>query len=88
MVTLVGTGYLRNVNSSRVYVRLEDVENRVFSFSRLVEKTLEGRPQDAFHGVYSQRDVMDAVRERLKRFHGPARPRRQHPDTFHGNGSV
>lgn len=68
VVTLVGTGYLRNVNGSRVYVRLEDVENRVFSFSRLVEKTLEGRPQDAFNGIYSQRDVMDAVRERLKRF--------------------
>ncbi|MEZ5397523.1 MAG: efflux RND transporter permease subunit [Bryobacterales bacterium] len=68
VVTLVGTGYLQNVNSSRVYVRLEDVENRVFSFTRLLEKTLEGRPSEAFEGIYSQRDVMDAVRARLKRF--------------------
>ena len=68
VVTLAGSGYLRSVNSSRVYVRLEDVESRVFSFTRLVEKTLEGRPQDAFEGVYSQREVMDAVRERMKRF--------------------
>jgi HAE1 family hydrophobic/amphiphilic exporter-1 len=68
VVTLVGTGYLQSVNSSRIYVRLEDVENRVFSFTRLVKYTLEGRPQDAFKGVYSQRDVMNAVRARLKRY--------------------
>lgn len=68
MVTLVGTGYLRNVNSSRAYVRLVDVEDRVFSLSRLWQMTLEGRPQDAFKGVYSQRQVMDAVRERMRRF--------------------
>lgn len=68
MVTLVGTGYLRNVNNARAYVRLVDVEDRVFSLPRLWRMTLEGRPQDAFTGVYSQRDVMDAVRERLNRF--------------------
>jgi len=68
MVTLVGTGYLRNVNSSRAYVRLVDVEDRVFSLGRLWRMTLEGRPQDAFKGIYSQRQVMDAVRERMKRF--------------------
>ncbi len=68
MVTLVGTGYLRNVNSARAYVRLVDVEDRVFSLPRLWRMTLEGRPQDAFKDIYSQRQVMDAVRERVKRF--------------------
>lgn len=68
MVSLVGTGYLQAVNNARVYVRLEDVENRVFSLSRLWEKTLEGRPMDAFKGVYSQRDVMQAVRAKMKKF--------------------
>ena len=68
MVTLVGTGYLRNVNSARAYVRLVDVEERTFSLSRLWSMTLEGRPGDAFKDIYSQRQVMDAVRERMKRF--------------------
>lgn len=68
VVCLVGTGYLQAVNSSRIYVRIEDVENRVFSLSRLWSKTLEGKPMEAFQGVYSQRDVMAAVRARMKQF--------------------
>jgi HAE1 family hydrophobic/amphiphilic exporter-1 len=68
VVCLVGTGYLQAVNSSRIYVRIEDVENRVFSLSRLWAKTLEGKPMDAFQGVYSQRDVMAAVRAKMKQF--------------------
>ncbi|MBI1357873.1 MAG: MMPL family transporter [Acidobacteria bacterium] len=68
VITLVGTGYLQSVNSSRVYVRLEDVEDRVFSLGRLWQMTLEGRPMDAFKNIYAQRDVMAAVRQRLKRF--------------------
>lgn len=68
MVSLVGTGYLAQVNSARVYIRLDDVENRVFSLSRLWKMTLEGRPMEAFRGVYSQRDVMQAVRARFKQF--------------------
>ncbi|MFN0103488.1 MAG: efflux RND transporter permease subunit [Bryobacteraceae bacterium] len=68
MVCLVGTGYLQAVNSARVYIRLEDVEHRVFSLSRLWKKTLEGKPMDAFKDVYSQRDVMQAVRANMKQF--------------------
>jgi len=68
MVSLVGTGYLQAVNSSRVYIRLDDVENRVFSLTRLWKKTLEGKPMDAFKDVYSQRDVMLAVRAKMKQF--------------------
>jgi HAE1 family hydrophobic/amphiphilic exporter-1 len=68
MVCIVGTGYLQQVNSARVYVRLDDVENRVFSLSRLWRKTLEGKPMEAFQGVYSQRDVMSAVRAKMKQF--------------------
>ncbi|HEU0123285.1 MAG TPA: efflux RND transporter permease subunit [Bryobacteraceae bacterium] len=68
MVSLVGTGYLQAVNSARVYVRLEDVENRVFSLTRLWKKTLEGKPMEAFQGIYSQRDVMQAVRAKMKQF--------------------
>lgn len=65
-VGVVGTGYLAAVNMARMYVRIEDVENRVFSFSRLWEKLLAGKPSEAFQGIYSQRDVMAAVRAKLK----------------------
>jgi HAE1 family hydrophobic/amphiphilic exporter-1 len=66
VLCLVGTGYLQTVNLSRFYVRIEDVEDRVFSLSRLWKKTWEGRPQDAFTNIYSQRDVMQAIRAKLK----------------------
>lgn len=68
VISTMGTSYLASVNNARVYVRIEDVENRVFSLSRLWEKTLQGKPSEAFTGIYSQRDVMAAVRARLKKF--------------------
>lgn len=66
VVSILGTGYLQAVNNARVYVRLEDVEERVFSFSRLWRKLLERDLAAAFRGIYSQREVMQAVRERMK----------------------
>jgi hydrophobic/amphiphilic exporter-1 (mainly G- bacteria), HAE1 family len=70
VVTIAGAGYLQSVNSSRVYVRLEDMEDRVFSISRLLRKTLEGNPAEAFQGLYTQRDVMQAIRERVRSLPG------------------
>jgi hydrophobic/amphiphilic exporter-1 (mainly G- bacteria), HAE1 family len=64
----IGTGYLQSVNMARVYVRTEDVENRVLSIGRLWKKTLQGAPQEAFQGIYSQRDIMAAIRERMKKY--------------------
>ena len=66
IVSIIGTGYLQQVNSGRIYVRLEDVEDRVLSIPRLWRKTLAGDPLAAFKGLYSQRDVMAAVRAKLK----------------------
>lgn len=67
-VSIVGTGYLQSPNSGRLYVQMEDVENRVFSLSRLWRMSWQGRPLDAFRGIYSQRDVMAAARECLRRY--------------------
>jgi HAE1 family hydrophobic/amphiphilic exporter-1 len=63
-----GASYLGAVNGSQLFVRITDIEERVFSPSRLWRKTLEGKPLEAFHGIYSQRDVMQAARERMKKF--------------------
>jgi HAE1 family hydrophobic/amphiphilic exporter-1 len=63
-----GAGFLGTVNISSVFVRLADIEDRAFSPTRLWRKTLEGKPLEAFRGVYSQRDVMQAVRAHMKQF--------------------
>lgn len=68
VLTIAGTGYLQAVNNSRVYVRLDDIEDRVFSIPRLIQKTLKGKPAEAFSGIYSQRDVMKTIRERLRKY--------------------
>jgi HAE1 family hydrophobic/amphiphilic exporter-1 len=65
-VAIIGTGYLQSPNSGRMYVQLEDIESRVFSLSRLWKHTIAGEPAAAFRNIYSQRDVMQAVRAKLK----------------------
>src|SRR5207249_9038913 len=63
-----GASYLGTVNNSQLFIRITDIEDRVFSPTRLWRKTLAGKPLDAFRGVYSQRDVMQAIRARMKQF--------------------
>jgi HAE1 family hydrophobic/amphiphilic exporter-1 len=64
----VGGGFLGSVNDGRVYVRIAPHEERLFSIGRLWRSTLAGRPLDAFRGNYSQRDVMQEVRRRLRKY--------------------
>lgn len=68
ILVTIGNSYLGMVNNGQVFVRIANIEDRVFSPTRLWKMTLEGRPMDAFKGVYSQRDVMQAIRAKLKEF--------------------
>ncbi len=68
VLATIGASHLGTVNNAQVFVRIANIEDRVFSPSRLWKKTLEGHPMEAFQGVYSQRDVMQAVRAKLKQF--------------------
>ncbi len=63
-----GGGFLGNVNQGSVYVRIAPHEERRFSLSRLWREALKGRPLDAFQGNYTQRDVMQEVRRRLRTY--------------------
>jgi HAE1 family hydrophobic/amphiphilic exporter-1 len=63
-----GGGFLGGVNQGGVFVRIAPHEERVFSLTKLWNSTLAGRPLDAFRGNYSQRDVMQEVRQRMKKF--------------------
>ncbi len=58
----VGSGRMGGANNARFYVRLAPHEERVFRWSRL----LSLKPLDAFKGNYTQRDVIQAVRARLR----------------------
>jgi HAE1 family hydrophobic/amphiphilic exporter-1 len=68
VLATMGASYLGAVNNAQLFIRIQRIEDRVFSIPRLWNKTLEGKPMEAFQGLYSQRDVMQAIRARLKRF--------------------
>ncbi|HKX63525.1 MAG TPA: efflux RND transporter permease subunit, partial [Verrucomicrobiae bacterium] len=59
-----GSSFLGSVNNARIYVRLAPHEERTFMWSRL----LHWPPWRAFQGNYSQQDVIQEIRQRLKKF--------------------
>ena len=63
-----GGGFLGGVNQGGAYVRIAPIEERTFSIKRLFNGIIHGRPLDAFKGNYSQRDVMQEIRGRLRKF--------------------
>lgn len=64
----VGSTGLARVNFSYLFVRLEDIEKRMFSLGRLWKETLAGRPMAAFEGNYSQGDKMQEIRRKLAKY--------------------
>ena len=68
ILSTVGSGYLQQVNSAQMFIRIRDIEERSLSPTRIVQKLLAGLPREAVQGIYTQRDVMQAARERLKQF--------------------
>jgi HAE1 family hydrophobic/amphiphilic exporter-1 len=58
----VGSGRMGGMNNARFYVRLVPHNERVFRWSRL----FSFKPLDAFKGNYTQRDVVQAVRAKLR----------------------
>jgi HAE1 family hydrophobic/amphiphilic exporter-1 len=68
MLTSVGGGPASAVNEGQAYVRIAPHEERVFSFSRLVRGIVTLDPLEAFRGNYSQREVMQQIRGRLRKY--------------------
>ncbi len=68
LLTTVGTGGLPRVNAAQIYVRLKDIEERLFSLGRLWRETLAGQPMAAFRGNFTQREKMQEIRRRLAKF--------------------
>ncbi|MBL9078598.1 MAG: efflux RND transporter permease subunit [Planctomycetes bacterium] len=67
VLTTVGGGFLSGVASGNVYVRIAPHAERRFSPGRLWHATLAGEPLAAFRDNYSQGDVMQQVRQRLRK---------------------
>ncbi|HTV22830.1 MAG TPA: efflux RND transporter permease subunit [Polyangiaceae bacterium] len=63
-----GGGFIGGVNQGNAFVRIEPHEKRVFSISRFFHELFGGHPLRAFEGNYTQRDVMQQVRQKLKKY--------------------
>jgi len=68
VLATAGGGFIGGVNQGGAYVRIAPIEERVFSFSRLLHGLIHGHPLEAFENNYSQRDVMTDIRARLRKY--------------------
>jgi hydrophobic/amphiphilic exporter-1 (mainly G- bacteria), HAE1 family len=78
----VGSGFFGSVNGAAFYVRLVPHEERTFGWRRL----LQWPPWHAFQGNYSQREVQQQIRRRLRQF-SDLRVAIRNPQTFIGGGA-
>lgn len=77
----VGSGFFGGLNSANFFVRLVPHEQRTFGWGRL----LQWPPWNAFQGNYSQREVQQEIRQRLRKF-SDVRIAVRNPQTFVGGG--
>jgi HAE1 family hydrophobic/amphiphilic exporter-1 len=63
-----GGSFLGSVGQGDLYIRIAPHEERTLSFGRLWRELLNGTPQKAFRGNYTQQDVMQEVRRRLQKY--------------------
>jgi HAE1 family hydrophobic/amphiphilic exporter-1 len=82
-----GGSFLGTVNEGRTYVRIAPHEERTFSFVRLWHGLLQGDPLQAWRGNYTQRDVMQEVRRRIRKFRDLRASVRNIPSFNTGGGS-
>jgi len=68
VLSSVGGNFIGAVNQGRLYVRIAPHEERTFSLARLWQGLWNANPLAAFHGNYTQRDVMQEVRLRLANY--------------------
>lgn len=77
----VGSGFFGGLNSANFYVRLKPHEERTFGWKRL----LQWPPWHAFQGNFTQSEVQQEIRRRLKKF-PEVRAAVRNPQTFVGGG--
>src|SRR5437764_14873483 len=68
VLATAGGGFIGGVNQGGAYVRIVPIEERSFSISRLWRGLIHGRLLEAFQNNYSQREVMQEIRTRLRKY--------------------
>jgi HAE1 family hydrophobic/amphiphilic exporter-1 len=68
VLSSAGGSFLGGVNQGGAYIRIAPHEERTFSLTRLFWETVHLHPWKAWQGNYSQSDVMQEVRRRLRKF--------------------
>jgi HAE1 family hydrophobic/amphiphilic exporter-1 len=68
VLSSAGGSFLGGVNQGGAYIRIAPHEERTFSLTRLFRETIHLQPWKAFQGNYSQSDVMQEVRRRMRKF--------------------
>jgi HAE1 family hydrophobic/amphiphilic exporter-1 len=68
LTTVGGGGGARSPSSAAMYVRLDDIQTRSFSWRRLWDGRLAGDPWRAFEGNFKQRDKMREVRQVIAKY--------------------
>jgi hydrophobic/amphiphilic exporter-1 (mainly G- bacteria), HAE1 family len=68
VLATAGGGFLGGVGQGDMYVRIAPHEERTLSFTRVWHELLNGTPLKAFRGNYTQQDVMQEVRRRLRKY--------------------
>jgi len=82
-----GGGFSGSVNQGGAYVRIIPIEERSFSVGRLLSGIIHLRPLEAFRTNYSQRDVMQEIRTRLRKYKDLRSSVRNAPSFNIGGGS-
>jgi hydrophobic/amphiphilic exporter-1 (mainly G- bacteria), HAE1 family len=68
VLTTVAGGPFSTVNEAQMFVAIAPHEERIFSLPRLIKGLVTLAPLDAFRGNYSQAEVMQQVRGRVRKF--------------------
>ncbi|MFO0980261.1 MAG: efflux RND transporter permease subunit [Planctomycetota bacterium] len=68
VLATTGGGFLGEVNTGSCYVRIAPHEERTPTLRRFWRGLLAGQPLAAWQGNYSQREVMQQIRQRLQKY--------------------
>lgn len=63
LTTVGGSGGAGSPSSASMYIRLDDIESRTFSWRRLWDAILAGDPWQSVAGNFKQRDKMSEIRQ-------------------------
>lgn len=81
VLTTAGGGFIGGVNSANFFIRLVPLKERTFHWARL----LKWPPWRAFQGNFSQKDIQQVIRQRLRSL-PDVRIAVRNPQTFVGGG--